>query len=247
MKTQDFQVYVLILKQNFGKFVVYYDSFFSRSISHLFSSIPFFLVFFLPIWRWKLCFILYAYSMTVHNWNQPFCLNFLYYTFKSQVIVTDHEKIILVTFPLLLYHFDEDLPFESTCTWFLLISLDHFSRLFFRLLQLHCVLLMTLELHILSKRLCKRKITFSDFFPLPFGNSFYLDSTAVCLPECDLPVSSRYNQLLLLHLVLEIKQSAKFIMFYIFLESNFPRYITGFGHNNQILLLNTFVTIQCFA
>lgn len=186
--------------------------------------------------------------MTVHNWNQPFSLNSLYYPFKSQMIVTGHEKIILVPFPLLLYRFDEDLPFESTCTWFLLISLDHFSRLFFRLLQLHCVFLMTLELHILSKRLCKRKITFSGFFPLPFGNSFHLDSTAVCIPECDLPISSRYSQLLLLYLVLEIKLRVQSLSCFTYFGNQiFQDTLLEFGHNNPILLLNSFVTIQCFA
>ena len=120
---------------------------------------------------------------------------------------------------------------------------------FFRLLQLHCIFLMTLELHILSKRLCKRKIMFSGFFPLPFYNSFHLDSTAVCIPECNLLISSRYHQLLLLYLlVLEIKlrvQSLSSSTY--FWNQIFQDTLLEFGHNNQILLLHSFVTIQCFA
>lgn len=56
-------------------------------------------------------------------------INALYYPFEGKAIPNDHEKIILITFPLL-YRFDEDLPFESNYTWFLFISLDHFSGLF---------------------------------------------------------------------------------------------------------------------
>lgn len=89
------------------------------------------------------------------------------------------------------------------------------------------------------QRLCKRKITFLRFFfPLPFCNSFHLDSTAVCIPECDLPVSAKV-QLLLLYLVLEINLECKvYHVFYIFWESNFPRYITGvWPHTNLLFKL----------
>lgn len=50
--------------------------------------------------------------MTEHNGKQSFSLNALYYPFKGKAVFNDHEKVILITFPLLLYCFDEELHFD---------------------------------------------------------------------------------------------------------------------------------------
>lgn len=135
--------------------------------------------------------------------------------------------------------FGADSSSESALTWFLFISLDHFSGLF---LDFYNSTISSSDLHTLSKNLHNRKVVFVVWFPLPFWwflpfglyhlLSVFQNVSCQCLQRT-------INHYWLLHPVLELKLREQSLSYskYIF-ESNFPRHVTWFVHNNQILLLN---------
>lgn len=129
-------------------------------------------------------------------------------TFKGKAMADDHEKVILVTFPLFYIvlmktHLLSRSVHDSYS--FPLTILADFSQTS----AAPFIFLMTLGLYFYPRVYIRERWYLEFYFHCLSDDSFHSDSIVVCIPECISPMSLRNNQPLLLLPVLELKLRAQ--------------------------------------